>query len=95
MKAEKVDVFCTYLEIYNERMHDLLEPFKKSKKKDPLDVSRKKAGLELRDDPERGIYVPGSTVVKVTSAQSLMKILRRGNKLTSKNCSSNKRRFCR
>lgn len=80
LKAEKVDVFCTYLEIYNERMHDLLEPFKKSKKKDPLDVSRKKAGLELRDDPERGIYVPGSTVVKVTSAQSLMKILRRGNK---------------
>lgn len=80
LKAEKVDVFCTYLEIYNERMHDLLEPFKKGKKKDPLDVSRKKAGLELRDDPERGIYVPGSTVVKVTSAQSLMKILRRGNK---------------
>ena len=80
LKAEKVDVFCTYLEIYNERMHDLLEPFKKSKKKDPLDVSRKKAGLELRDDPERGIYVPGSTVVKVTSTQSLMKILRRGNK---------------
>lgn len=80
LKAEKVDVFCTYLEIYNERMHDLLEPFKKSRKKDPLDVSRKKAGLELRDDPERGIYVPGSTVVKVTSAQSLMKILRRGNK---------------
>ena len=80
LRAEKVDVFCTYLEIYNERMHDLLAPFKKHKKRDPLDVTRKKTELELRDDPERGIYVPGSTVVKVTSAQSLMKILRKGNK---------------
>lgn len=61
LRAEKVDVFCTYLEIYNEKMHDLLEPFKKNKRKDPLDVSKKKAGLDLRDDPSRGIYVPGST----------------------------------
>ena len=45
-----VRVHASYLEIYNERMFDLLQPYKPHSQggaKDPQDVHLKKAGLEV------------------------------------------------
>ena len=45
-----VRVHASYLEIYNERMYDLLQPYKEHSQggaKDPCDMQQKKAGLEV------------------------------------------------
>ena len=39
----------TCLQIYNERVHDLLQPYKEVGIRDPMDVVQRKAGLQLRE----------------------------------------------
>jgi kinesin family protein 3/17 len=43
-------VRCSYLEIYNEEIHDLLNENAANPRKQPTK-------LELKEDPEKGVFV--------------------------------------
>ena len=89
-------VTCTYLEIYNENLYDLLEGsaasanWKKAAKKtkghqpDPFDIRalQRRQTLEIKEDPSGGggVYCPDLTSVKVTSANAVMALVRKGNR---------------
>ncbi|KAI5056588.1 hypothetical protein GOP47_0028406 [Adiantum capillus-veneris] len=64
-KDHKYEVTCSYLEVYNEVIYDLLE--------------RSSRHLELREDPEQGIIVPGLRRVQVNSAAKILELLHVGN----------------
>ena len=68
------DVSCSYLEVYNELIYDLLG----GDSRDHDDVPNKPS-LELRDDPERGAVVAGLKRVKVADGDDVMELLRQGN----------------
>ncbi|CAN0371247.1 unnamed protein product, partial [Ectocarpus sp. 12 AP-2014] len=55
-------VTCSYFEIYNEVIYDLL---------DPNNRKRKGAGLEIREHGVLGIYVKGLQEMVVTSPDSM------------------------
>ena len=59
------DVECSYTEVYNELVYDLLVP--------------NSGALELREDPERGPMVAGLTHVKVSDESQIFELLRQGN----------------
>ncbi|XRB04222.1 kinesin-like protein [Pycnococcus provasolii] len=63
--ADDFDVSCSYLEVYNEVIVDLLVP-----------VS---GPLELREDPDQGIMVAGLRRVQVHDANEIMALLSDGN----------------
>jgi len=60
-------VRCSYLEIYNEEIRDLLS-------------SDHTAKLELHEDPDRGVFVKDLTQVVVDSGQAIDKVMNDGNK---------------
>ena len=64
-------VRCSYLEIYNEEIHDLLTESASSKKNDP-----KK--LELKEDPEKGVFVKDLTQAIVKSIPEIEKAMNYG-----------------
>lgn len=67
-KDDSSDIFevsCSYLEVYNEVIYDLLE--------------KSSGHLELREDPERGIIVAGLRSIKVHSADRILELLNLGN----------------
>ncbi|NXT25422.1 KI18B protein, partial [Syrrhaptes paradoxus] len=65
-KEEKsCQVLVSYQEVYNEQIHDLLEP---------------KGPLAIREDPEKGVVVQGLSFHQPTSAQQLLEMLANGNK---------------
>ncbi|XP_010943179.1 kinesin-like protein KIN-8B [Elaeis guineensis] len=67
-KDESSDIFevsCSYLEVYNEVIYDLLE--------------KSSGHLELREDPEHGIVVAGLRRIKVQSADKILELLNVGN----------------
>ncbi|KAI3746715.1 hypothetical protein L6452_09154 [Arctium lappa] len=49
--SDEFEVTCSYLEVYNEVIYDLLE--------------KSSGHLELREDPEQGIIVVGLRCIKV------------------------------
>lgn len=59
------EVTCSYLEVYNEVIYDLLE--------------RSSGHLELREDPDQGITVAGLKRIKVSSAEKILELLTQGN----------------
>ncbi|WOL19585.1 kinesin-like protein KIN-8B [Canna indica] len=59
------EVCCSYLEVYNEVIYDLLE--------------KSSGHLELREDPEHGIIVAGLRSIKVQSADKILELLNLGN----------------
>jgi len=59
------EVTCSYLEVYNELIYDLLVPNSPS--------------LDLREDPERGATVSGLKKISVTNADNVLDVLREGN----------------
>ncbi|BBN02137.1 kinesin family member 19 [Marchantia polymorpha subsp. ruderalis] len=59
------DVTCSYLEVYNEVIYDLLEP--------------RSGHLELREDPDQGITVAGLKRIQVSSAEKILELLNQGN----------------
>ncbi|XP_031481024.1 kinesin-like protein KIN-8B [Nymphaea colorata] len=63
--TDDFEVTCSYLEVYNEVIYDLLE--------------RSSGHLELREDPEHGITVAGLRSVKVHSADKIVELLNLGN----------------
>ncbi|KFU88895.1 Kinesin-like KIF18B, partial [Chaetura pelagica] len=65
-KGEKsCQVLVSYQEVYNEEIHDLLEP---------------KGPLAIREDPEKGVVVQGLSLHQPSSAEQLLEMLARGNK---------------
>ncbi|KDO20679.1 hypothetical protein SPRG_13431 [Saprolegnia parasitica CBS 223.65] len=59
-------VKVSYIEIYMERIRDLLDPYKT------------KINLQVREDAEKGIYVDGVTELCVTSDDELLTTMRSG-----------------
>ncbi|KAH7404464.1 hypothetical protein KP509_15G026700 [Ceratopteris richardii] len=64
-KDHKFEITCSYLEVYNEVIYDLLD--------------RSSRHLELREDPEQGIFVSGLKRVQVNSAAKILELLQIGN----------------
>lgn len=65
-----VQVLCSYLELYNEKLFDLLR-FEDSR-------SRTGAGLDIHLDKRRGVLVPEATEVPVTSEEEVLMLLWKG-----------------
>ncbi|KAG8098355.1 hypothetical protein GUJ93_ZPchr0013g36226 [Zizania palustris] len=63
--SDTFEVLCSYLEVYNEVIYDLLE--------------KSSGHLELREDPEHGIMVAGLRSIKVHSADKILELLNIGN----------------
>nr|POE59769.1 kinesin-like protein kin-8b [Quercus suber] len=63
--SDGFEVTCSYLEVYNEVIYDLLE--------------KSSGHLELREDPEQGIVVAGLRCIKVHSADKILELLNVGN----------------
>ncbi|KAK2110989.1 Kinesin-like protein kif18b [Saguinus oedipus] len=58
------EVLISYQEVYNEQIHDLLEP---------------KGPLAIREDPDKGVVVQGLSFHQPASAEQLLEMLTRGN----------------
>lgn len=65
---KNVEIFVSYVEIYNEQIRDLLKP-----KEDG-------SYLDLRDDPIKGVTIAGATEITVTGVKEVMSLLSQGNK---------------
>ncbi|KXZ53067.1 hypothetical protein GPECTOR_8g60 [Gonium pectorale] len=65
-RDEDFSVTCSYLEVYNEIIFDLLV--------------KSSSPLELREDPELGVVVAGLKHITVTSAAEIMGLLEDGNR---------------
>ncbi|OAY73803.1 Kinesin-like protein KIF19, partial [Ananas comosus] len=63
--SDNFEVSCSYLEVYNEVIYDLLE--------------KSSGHLELREDPVHGIIVAGLRSIKVQSADRILELLNLGN----------------
>ena len=61
----EVKVFCSMLEIYNERVNDLLMLGQ---------------DLRLREDKSKGVFVEGLTSIEVASQQAVCDVITQGNK---------------
>ncbi|OQS02822.1 kinesin [Thraustotheca clavata] len=66
-KKKQILVRASYLEIYNEEIRDLLS-------KDP------KAGLDLKENADSGVFVKGLTAQVVKDAAEIDAVMRQGNK---------------
>ncbi|NWH48504.1 KI18B protein, partial [Fregata magnificens] len=64
-KEKSCEVLVSYQEVYNEQIHDLLEP---------------KGPLAIREDPEKGVVVQGLSFHQPASAEQLLEMLANGNK---------------
>jgi len=59
-------ITCTYLEIYNERIFDLLAD---------LDSTEKSSEFTIAEDKAKGVHVRGLTETKVESEQEALNLL--------------------
>jgi phage anti-repressor protein len=59
-------IYCSYLEIYNERIYDLLS------------FNEKNIHLDIREDKKRGLYVQDLTTVHVTKEEDIFKLMEQG-----------------
>ncbi len=57
---------CSYLEIYNEQIMDLLDP--------------SSVNLHIREDIKKGVYVEGLIEETVSNAQEMMELIARGSR---------------
>ncbi|XP_047401891.1 kinesin-like protein KIF18B isoform X3 [Sciurus carolinensis] len=64
-EEKQFEVLISYLEVYNEQIHDLLEP---------------KGPLAIREDPDKGVIVQGLSFHQPASAEQLLEMLTRGNR---------------
>lgn len=69
-KESSFTVKVSYLEIYNEQLHDLLAP-----------PGTQASEVKLRDDPQRGVKAVGLKEVTVTTPSALMNTIQSGNSL--------------
>ncbi|GBG28811.1 Kinesin-like protein KIF3B, partial [Hondaea fermentalgiana] len=64
-----VRLTCTYVEIYNEQVFDLLREGPESLSSD------QRGGLDIHEDAFRGVHVPGATEVHVQSLEDVLAVL--------------------
>ncbi|XP_074782542.1 kinesin-like protein KIF18B [Athene noctua] len=64
-EEKSCEVLVSYQEVYNEQIHDLLEP---------------KGPLAIREDPEKGVVVQGLSFHQPASAEQLLEMLANGNR---------------
>ena len=64
----KYTVYCSFLQIYNEKLYDLLQD------------KRNKNPLVIREDKYSGIYVEGLTEYVVTNTRDCFALMKRGEK---------------
>ena len=75
-----------YLEIYNENIRDLLKFMGRNNSSNNLNNTDNNISLtsneylDLREDPERGVIVNGSTEINVNNSNDMLKIFKRGNR---------------
>lgn len=69
----------SYLEIYNERIHDLLASEPGAKGFVPLDQQSKGEEIKLREDPKRGVYATPLQEEIVQSPTQLLRVIARGD----------------
>lgn len=65
-KDRKIKVKLSYLEIYNEKVKDLLS-------------NETKENLMIIEDPERGIIVPGLSEYVISSSEEIIQFIMQGN----------------
>lgn len=85
-ELHKVEV--SYVEIYCERLRDLLNPYPSASgiaasQNGSLDSIHRTHPLKLREDPEKGAYVEGATVHAVSDYKDVFDLLRDGNAVRS------------
>ena len=72
----------SYLELYNERIRDLLAPAQEAPEAFTAEVYMEGdhlgAGLDIREDRQRGIHVPEATEVKVSTLSEVLEVLWKG-----------------
>ena len=66
------------MEIYQDRLYDLLQPYKKGVNRDPSDMIQRKATLDVREDGNGNTYVPNLLSIKVKSFKSLLQLISKG-----------------
>ncbi|XP_066119519.1 kinesin-like protein KIF18B isoform X1 [Saccopteryx bilineata] len=64
-EEKQFEVLISYQEVYNEQIHDLLEP---------------KGPLAIREDPDKGVVVQGLSFHQPATAEQLLEMLTRGNR---------------
>ena len=70
----------SYLELYNERIRDLLSPTPEAEAFGEIYVEEDHlgAGLDIREDRQRGIHVPEATEVQVKKLSEVLEVLWKG-----------------
>ena len=69
LKNREYIIKLWYIEIYNENIRDLLANNKNNNE-----------NLEIREDPNKGIFINNITEITTNSRKDIMKILKKGNK---------------
>ena len=69
-------VRCSFVEIYNEEVRDLLV---KSNSNNNGIQGKSNKGLEVREDPKKGTYVKGLSYTPLKSSDEIIKCLDKGN----------------
>mmetsp|Transcript_64003 Transcript_64003/g.202507 ORF Transcript_64003/g.202507 Transcript_64003/m.202507 type:complete len:323 (+) Transcript_64003:112-1080(+) len=78
-----VRVVCSFMQIYADRLYDLLEPLPKM---EPWKLShdnperKRMAGLRIVDDPRWGVLVAGLAEREVACAEDVLALLRKGTR---------------
>ena len=80
-KEVSTTIILSYMEIYNDHLFDLLQPFKKHllTTKGAKDIRQHKAGLNVKEAGEGQIYVPHLMAVKVTALEQVFSLIKHGN----------------
>ena len=76
---KKFMVICSYFEIYNERLRDLLDPTRRVKKRGP--GPQKIAELQIKESKALGVYVKGLHEVVVEHEEKVLELMHQGNEM--------------
>ncbi|KAF6249472.1 P-loop containing nucleoside triphosphate hydrolase protein [Scenedesmus sp. NREL 46B-D3] len=72
----------SYLEIYDDRLYDLLQPYKpnSNSSRDPCRLAAGKTSLEIREDVLAGTHVPNLLYVDVQNCRQVLQLVAAGNR---------------
>lgn len=65
---------CSYLEIYNEDIHDLL-----GKGESFLNIKDTKVKMEIKESPDRGVFIKDLSIIAVRSVGEMEKYMTLGS----------------